>query len=93
MRDEGLGDFAGWRFGSVGLLAIDCHHLKNKTASMPKLLAYVLVICVLSYLQRSLGNKYSSIGGVNEENNEMKWLVGGGIYFHGTLVLVKQLSS
>ena len=35
----------------------------------------------------------SRIGSVNEKNNEMEWLVGGGRYFRGMLVSVKQLGS
>ena len=91
--DEGFGDCAGWRFGSVGLIAIDCHHLKKKATSMLKWLADILMICVLLYLQRCLWNESSRVSGVYEKNNCMKWLVGGGIHFRGTLVLVKQLGS
>ena len=43
----------------------------------------------LSYLQRCLKNECSSIGGVNEKNDEVEWFSGGGIHFCNTLVLVK----
>ena len=52
-----------------------------------------LMICVLSYLQHCLGTECSSVGGANEKNNEMKWLVGSGIHLRDTLISVKQLGS